>query len=385
MSPAASTTGSRSAVFIVDDDASVRDAVRSLLRSVGFDTEAFASAEEFLKAERPETPSCLILDVRLPGVSGLDFQEQLQSIGIEIPIVFVTAHSDIPSSVRALKGGAVEFLAKPFQTEELLTAVHQALDWDRSRRAESAELSVLQSRIDNLASREREVTLDIALLNKMANRLSAADPLHQALNEVVEFVVAVVECDSCMIYVLEGEELVLRASRNPHPEATGRLKLRMGEGITGWVAQHREPVVVAERAHSDPRFKVFNELPEDLFEGFLSVPLVSGGRLVGVINLQNRAPRQYSKREVRLVATIGFLVGAEVERARLENEKSELSGRLESRKFMERAKGILQRDLKISEEDAYRTMQRESQKRRKSMKEIAESIILNDDLKRGVS
>ena len=261
--------------------------------------EAFASAEDFLKADRPEAPSCLILDVRLPGVNGLDFQEQLRGIGIEIPIVFVTAHSDIPSSVRALKGGAVEFLAKPFQTEELLTAVHQALDWDRSRRAENAELSGLQSRIDNLASREREVTLDIALLNKMANRLSAADPLHQVLNEVVEFVVAVVECDSCMIYVLEGEELVLRGSKNPHPEATGRLKLRMGEGITGWVAEHREPVVVTERAHSDPRFKVFNELPEDLFEGFLSVPLVSGGRLVGVINLQNRAPRQYSKREVR--------------------------------------------------------------------------------------
>jgi uroporphyrinogen-III synthase len=219
----------------------------------------------------------------------------------------------------------------------------------------------------------------------MANRLSAADPLHEVLNEVVEFVTAVVECDSCMVYVLEGEDLVLRASKNPHPEATDRLKMRVGEGITGWVAEHREPVVVAQSAHEDPRFKLFNELPEDRFEGFLSVPLVSGGRLVGVINLQSRAPRQYSKREVRLVATIGFLVGAEVERARLENEKSELSGMLESRKLMERAKGILQRELKISEEDAYRTMQRESQKRRKSMKDIAESILLNDDLKRGTS
>jgi FixJ family two-component response regulator len=379
------STSVRSAVFVVDDDASVRDGVRSLLRSVGLDAEVFAAAEDFLKTERPEAPSCLILDVRLPGVSGLDFQEQLRRAGIEIPVVFITAHSDIPSSVRALKGGAMEFLAKPFQTEELLTAVHQALEWDRTRREEHAGLSVLQSRIDQLASREREVTLDIALLNKMANRLSAADPLHQVLNEVVEFVTAVVECDSCMIYVLEGEELVLRSSKNPHPEATGRLRVKMGEGITGWVAEHREPVVITESAHSDPRFKLFNELPEDRFEGFLSVPLVSGGRLVGVINLQNRAPRQYTKREVRLVATIGFLVGAEVERARLENEKSELSGMLESRKLMERAKGILQRDLKISEEDAYRTLQRESQKRRKSMKEIAESIILNDDLKRGAS
>jgi len=138
---------------------------------------------------------------------------------------------------------------------------------------------------------------------------------------------------------------------------------------------------VAHSAREDPRFKLFNELPEDLFEAFLSAPLVSGGRLVGVINLQNRAPHQYSKHEVSLVATIGFLVGAEVERARLTSEKSELSDRLETRKLMERAKGILQRELKISEEDAYRTMQRESQQRRKSMKEISESIILNDDLK----
>jgi uroporphyrinogen-III synthase len=114
------------------------------------------------------------------------------------------------------------------------------------------------------------------------------------------------------------------------------------------------------------------------------VPLVSGGKLVGVINLQNRAPHQYTKHETGLVATIGFLVGAEVERARLQTQNLELSDKLESRKLMDRAKGILQSDLKISEEEAYRTIQRESQKRRKSMKEIAESIILNDDLKRGV-
>jgi uroporphyrinogen-III synthase len=159
--------------------------------------------------------------------------------------------------------------------------------------------------------------------------------------------------------------------------------MRVGEGITGWVAAHRKPVIVTDNAHEDPRFRFFNELPEDCFKAFLSVPLVSGGRLVGVMNLQNRAPHHYSKQEVSLVATIGYLVGAEVERARLASEKSELPDRLETRKLMERLKGILQRELKISEEDAYRTMQRESQQRRKSMKEISESIILNDDLKLG--
>jgi FixJ family two-component response regulator len=375
-----------SAVFVVDDDASVRDSIRTLLRSVGLHSEIFSSAEEFLKAQRPETPSCLVLDVRLPGVSGLDFQERMNRLGIDIPIIFITAHGDVPSSLRALKGGAVEFLSKPFQTEALLTAVNQALERDRQRREEQAEFSALRSRIDKLASRERDVTIDIALLNqmasRMANRLSTADPLHQVLNEVVEFVAAVIECDSCLIYVLEGEDLVLRASKNPHPEATDRLSIRVGEGITGWVAEHRETVVISQGAHEDPRFKVFNELPEDAYEALLSVPLVSGGRLVGVINIQNRKSYLYTKHEVSLVATIGFLVGAEVERARLEGENLELSDRLESRKLIDRAKGILQKELKISEEEAYRTIQRESKKRRKSMKEIAESITLNDDLKR---
>lgn len=376
-------TGTSPAVFVVDDDASVRDGIRTLLRSVGLRSEVFASAEEFLQSQRPEAPSCLVLDVRLPGVNGLDFQDRLNSAGIEIPIIFITAHGDVPTSLRALKAGAVEFLSKPFQTQELLTAVYQALEGDRRRREEQTEFSALRSRIEKLASREREVTIDITLLNRMANRLAAADPVHQVLNEVVEFIAAVVECDSCMIYVLENGELVLRASKNPHPEVTGQLKLKVGEGVAGWVAEHLETVVMSQKAHDDPRFKSFNELPEDGYEALLSVPLVSGGHLVGVINLQNRAPHQYSKHEVSLISTIGFLVGAEVERARLETEKSELSDKLESRKLMERAKGILQNELKVSEEAAYRTLQRESQKRRKSMKEIAESIILNDELKRG--
>jgi FixJ family two-component response regulator len=371
------------AVFVVDDDASIRDGVKTLLRSVGLQAEVFSSAEEFLNAGRPEIPSCLVLDIRLPGASGLDLQDQLRKAGIEIPVIFITAHSDMPTSLRALKGGAVEFLAKPFQTQELLTTIYQALERDRKRREEQTEFFALRSRIEQLASRERDVTIDIALLNRMAHRLSTADPLHQVLNEVVEFIAAVVKCDSCMIYVLEDEDLVLRASKNPHPEVAGRLKMKLGEGITGWVAEHRETAVVTHSAHQDPRFKFFNELPEDRFEAFLSVPLVSGGRLVGVINLQDRAPHQYTKHEVSLVATIGFLVGADVERGRLETEKSELSEKLESRRLMERAKGILQQELKMSEEEAYRTMRRESQRRRKSMKEISESIILNDELKRG--
>lgn len=227
-------------------------------------------------------------------------------------------------------------------------------------------------------------TFDLALLNKMASRLASADALHHVLTDVVEFVTAVVECDSCFVYLVEDEDLVLRASKNPHPEAIGRVKMPVGQGITGWVAEHRSPVAVGKSAFEDPRFEVFNELPEDRFEAFLSVPLVSGGRLVGVINVQSRSAHQYTEREIGLVTTVGFLVGAEVERARLESENSELSEKLQTRKLVERAKGVLQRELKISEAEAYRILQRESQQRRKSMKDISESIILNDELKRGV-
>ena len=223
---------------------------------------------------------------------------------------------------------------------------------------------------------------DITQLSRIASRISTASPLPEVLQDVVEFVASVVKSDSCMIYVLEGEELILRASKNPHPEVVGRLKMKLGQGITGWVAEHREPVVIAEDAYQDPRFKLFNELPEDRFEAFLSVPVASGGRLVGVINLQNRAPHFYGKREVGLIATLGFLVGAEIERARLASENSHLSERLESRKIVERAKGILQRELKLSEEESYLTLQRESRQRRRPMKEIAEAIILSEELKR---
>ena len=224
--------------------------------------------------------------------------------------------------------------------------------------------------------------LDVAFLNQTAAQLSTATPLHDVLDVVVKFVTTVVKCDSCMVYVLEGEELVLRASKNPHSEIVDRLKMKVGQGITGWVAQHLEPVALGECAYSDARFKLFNELPEDRFEAFLSVPVVSGGRVVGVINVQNRERHQFGDREIKLIATVGFLVGAEIERVRLQSENSLLLDRLATRTYIDRAKGILQRELRVSEDDAYRMMQRESQDRCKSMKVIAEAVMLSDDLRR---
>ena len=224
---------------------------------------------------------------------------------------------------------------------------------------------------------------DIDLLHEIGSRLAAADPFHAVLSRVVDFVSTLVQCDSCFVYVLEDDELVLRASKTPHPDVVDRLKLRVGQGITGWVAEHRTPVAVGSHAFDDPRFKTFNELPEDRYEAFLSVPVLSRGKLVGVINLQHRQPHNHTQREMQLISTIGFLVGAEIETARLEIENSQLSERLETRKVLDRAKGILQRDLGLTEEEAYLTIQRQSRQRRKTKKEIAEAIILTDELRRG--
>jgi uroporphyrinogen-III synthase len=223
----------------------------------------------------------------------------------------------------------------------------------------------------------------VDLLHEIGVRLASADGFHEVLGRVVEFASALVKCDACLIYVLEDDELVLRASKNPHPEVVDRLKLRVGQGITGWVAEHKEPVAVAEKAAHDPRFQFFNELPEDNYEAFLSVPLLCRGRVVGVINLQHRQHHVYRRREIRLISTIGFLVGAEIEMARLEDANLSLAEQLQTRKIVERAKGILQRDLGLNEEQAYLALQRQSRQKRKAMKEIAEAIVLSDEVRGG--
>ena len=235
---------------------------------------------------------------------------------------------------------------------------------------------------DNFESDDVKDKTDIDLIHEIGSRIAAADPLHAVLGRVVDFVSSVVPCDSCFVYVLEEDALVLRASKTPHPDVIDRLKIRIGQGITGWVAEHRQPVAVGHNAFRDPRFQTFNELPEDRYEAFLSVPVLSRGKLVGVVNLQHSQPHDYSRQDIQLISTIGFLVGAEIEMARLEVENSQLSERLETRKVVERAKGILQRDLGITEEEAYLTIQRQSRQRRLSKKQIAEAIVLADELRR---
>jgi len=151
------TSATAPTVFVVDDDALVRAAIQGMLKSVGLRSETFGTAQEFLRSKRPDGPSCLVLDVRLPGVNGLDFQRELADAGVRIPIIFITGHGDIPMTVKAMKSGALEFLTKPFRDQDLLDAIHQALDRDRLAREQESELAQLRKCFESLTAREREV------------------------------------------------------------------------------------------------------------------------------------------------------------------------------------------------------------------------------------
>jgi RNA polymerase sigma factor (sigma-70 family) len=165
-------------VFIVDDDASVREALKNLIRSVGLHVELFGSATEFLETQRPDAPSCLVLDVRLPGISGLDLQRRLADANVHIPIIIITGHGDIPMSVRAMKAGAIEFLTKPFRDQDLLDAIQVALERSRTRRQREAEIAVLRERFESLSPRERDVVTKVVsgMLNKqIADEIGIAE------------------------------------------------------------------------------------------------------------------------------------------------------------------------------------------------------------------
>jgi uroporphyrinogen-III synthase len=276
------------------------------------------------------------------------------------------------------------FLVKELaeRSAELLQQKRNAADLHVPADAPPPPISPLLTGVLPPTQASRSATLGLDFLHEIGSRMAAADPLHDVLSRIVDFACSLIHCDSCFVYVLEDNQLVLRASKNEHSDLVDHLGIWLGQGITGWVGWHREPVAIPSNALQDPRFKRFKNLAEDSFEAFLSVPILCRSKLVGVINLQHRQPYHHTDQEVRLLSAVGYLVGAELERARLETENSELSDRLESRKAIERAKGVLQRDFALDEEAAYRAMQRESRQRRKSMREIAEAIMLNEDLRK---
>ena len=182
--------GNRATVFVIDDDQSVREAIKNLIRSVGLHVETFSSAQAFLQSRHGDVPGCLVLDVRLPGLSGLDLQREMADANIYTPIIFITGYGDIPMTVRALKAGAVEFLTKPFRDQDLLDAIQQALDRDEAARKERAETEDIRTRFDSLTPREREVLSLVVtgLLNKqIAARLGTSEiTIKQHRHEVMQ-------------------------------------------------------------------------------------------------------------------------------------------------------------------------------------------------------
>jgi uroporphyrinogen-III synthase len=211
------------------------------------------------------------------------------------------------------------------------------------------------------------------------------------LGEIVGLTVQVTDCDACLVYLIEKEtgDLVLQASQVPHAGSLGVLRIGVGEGVTGWVAEHRSPVALSSSASSDERFKSFPALVEDTYEAFLSVPVVNGGDTVGIINVHHREAHEHTPEEVRLVAFIGEQMGGAIvrgilaqENARLLEETQEMKRQLETRKLVERAKGILQHRYRLTEEEAYLRLRNESRRLRRPMRDLAEAIILAEDLSR---
>jgi uroporphyrinogen-III synthase len=231
----------------------------------------------------------------------------------------------------------------------------------------------------------------ISLLHRISNIVSSELSLDEMLGEIVGLTLQVTACDACLVYLIEHEsnEMVLRASQVPHQADLGNIRMKMGEGVTGWVAEHRSVVALPQNAASDARFKHFQALVEDTYEALLSVPLVTSGEIIGVINVHHRQPHQHTPDEIALLTFVGEQMGGAVsksllaeENARLMEETQEMRRQLETRKLVERAKGILQHRHGLTEEEAYLRLRNESRRLRRPMRDLAEAIILAEDLSR---
>jgi len=232
---------------------------------------------------------------------------------------------------------------------------------------------------------------DVSVLHRVSRIVSSELSLDEMLGEIVGLAARVTGCDACLVYLAEVEsnELVLRASQVPHAADLGHLRMKIGEGVTGWVAEHQSPVALASKAAEDPRFKMFPALIEDTYEAFLSVPVINKGKAIGVINVHHREQHEHKVEEVTTIQFIGEQMGSaiaksllEEDNARLAAETEEMKRQLETRKAVERAKGLLQRRHNLTEEEAYLRMRNESRRLRRPMKELADAIILAEELAR---
>ena len=229
------------------------------------------------------------------------------------------------------------------------------------------------------------------LLHRISRIVSSERTADEMLGEVLGLTLQVTGCDACLVYLLDAEngELVLRASQLPHARELDSLTIKLGEGVTGWVAQHNSVVALPRNASADARFKPFRALVEDTYQAFLSVPMLSSGEVIGVINIHYRDEHDHTPSEMALVTFVGEQMGNALAKAKLEEDnarlaeaKEEIERELATRKIVERAKGILQRNEGLTEEEAYLKLRNESRRMRRPMKELAEAIILTEDMKR---
>ena len=234
-------------------------------------------------------------------------------------------------------------------------------------------------------------SFDASVLHRVSGIVSSELSLDEMLGEIVGLTARVSGCEACLVYLVEPEtgEFVLRASLLPHASDLGRLRMKMGEGVTGWVAEHQSPVALSSKAADDPRFKIFPALIEDTYEAFLSVPVINKGKAIGVVNVHHRQKHEHTPQEISTISFIGEQMGSaiaksllEEENIRLAEETAEMKRQLETRKSVERAKGILQRRHSLTEEEAYLRMRNESRRLRRPMKDLADAIILSEELSR---
>jgi signal transduction protein with GAF and PtsI domain len=237
------------------------------------------------------------------------------------------------------------------------------------------------------------VSLDgqVGLLHQTSKIVSSGLTLDDMLRELIALAAGVTACDACLVYLVEETgEIVLRASQLPHAREIGAIRMKLGEGVTGWVAEHKAVVALSSKASADKRFKNFPALVEDTYEAFLSVPLVSGGEVIGVINVHHKRPHAHTPEQIALLSFMGEQMGGAIARSRvveenlrLHEETLEMKRQLEARKLVERAKGILQSKYNLTEEQAYLRLRGESRRLRRPMRDLAEAIILATDIGTG--
>lgn len=228
----------------------------------------------------------------------------------------------------------------------------------------------------------REKYKEIKILQQITKTVSYNWDLKDILSSIIKIVSGYTNSDSCFIYLLNDNVLILQASQNPHKAELGKIKLRKGEGITGWVASHKKTATISSKAYQDERFKFFNALPEDKYEAFLSVPIIFNDHIVGVINIQHKNKKKYIVEQIDFLETIAKQVGGAIENARLVTETDVLKEALQTRKLLDRAKASLMKQRGLSEQEAHELLNKKSMNSRKSLKEVAQAVILLDDIKK---